>query len=610
VIAPVLEVRDLRVELATAAGGLKAVRGVSFAIARGETFALVGESGSGKSMTALALLDLLPRNARRSVATLRLDGVEIGALPEPELRRLRGNAAAMVFQEPMTALNPVLTIGEQMTEGLLTHAPETPSAAASRRAVDLLTRCGVGEPERRLHQFPHELSGGLRQRVMIAAALMTGPRLLIADEPTTALDVTVQAQILDLLRELQRDLDLAILFITHDLALVKRFAARVGVMYAGRIVESGPTAAVVDAPSHPYTRRLLACAPSLAAPRGHRLGFLSGLPPRLLGQPSGCQFRARCDVAGDACAADPPLREGAGAVTYECIHPPHAGGAARATEMPARAVPVPEDASARSDAGLAVVPPLLRAHGVTVTYRLRGGFLARATTLTAVRDASLEIPAGRVLGLVGESGSGKSTLARVVLGLETPQAGQVTIGGAALDSLDRRARARAVQPVFQDPYTSLNPRRTIGEIVRAPLDILGLHARDERAEVAGAMLERCGLPRHMVGAYPVQLSGGQRQRVAIARALVSGPRLVVCDEPTSALDVSIQSQILNLLQDLQASLGLTYLFISHNLAVVRHLAHRVAVMHRGVLVETGDAEQIFADPQHPYTRQLIAAAPG
>ncbi len=607
--APVLAVEDLRVELATAVGGLKAVRGVSFAIARGETFALVGESGSGKSMTALALLDLLPRNARRSVGTLRLDGVEIGALPEPALRRLRGNAAAMVFQEPMTALNPVLTIGEQMTEGLLTHMPETPTAVAARRAVDLLTRCGVGEPERRLLQFPHELSGGLRQRVMIATALMTGPRLLIADEPTTALDVTVQAQILDLLRELQRDLDLAILFITHDLALVRRFAARVGVMYAGRIVESGPTAAVVEAPSHPYTRRLLACAPSLAAPRGHRLGFLFGLPPRLLGTPVGCQFRARCDVAGDVCAADPPLRESAGGVAYECIHPP-SEIAVRAPDMRS---PPPTGAEARAgapDAEAASAAPLLRAHGITVTYRLRGGFLTRATTLTAVRDASLEIPPGRVLGLVGESGSGKSTLARVVLGLETPQTGDVTIGGKALGTLDRRARARAVQPVFQDPYTSLNPRRTIGEIVRAPLDILGLHARGERAEVAAAMLERCGLPRHMLGAYPVQLSGGQRQRVAIARALVTGPRLVVCDEPTSALDVSIQSQILNLLQDLQASLGLTYLFISHNLAVVRHLAHRVAVMHRGVLVETGDAEQIFADPQHAYTRQLIAAAPG
>jgi peptide/nickel transport system ATP-binding protein len=438
---------------------------------------------------------------------------------------------------------------------------------------------------------------------------MTGPRLLIADEPTTALDVTVQAQILDLLRELQRDLDLAILFITHDLALVRRFAARVGVMYAGRIVESGPTAAVVEAPSHPYTRRLLACAPSLAAPRGHRLGFLFGLPPRLLGTPVGCQFRARCDVAGDVCAADPPLRESAGGVAYECIHPP-SEIAVRAPDMRS---PPPTGAEARAgapDAEAASAAPLLRAHGITVTYRLRGGFLTRATTLTAVRDASLEIPPGRVLGLVGESGSGKSTLARVVLGLETPQTGDVTIGGKALGTLDRRARARAVQPVFQDPYTSLNPRRTIGEIVRAPLDILGLHARGERAEVAAAMLERCGLPRHMLGAYPVQLSGGQRQRVAIARALVTGPRLVVCDEPTSALDVSIQSQILNLLQDLQASLGLTYLFISHNLAVVRHLAHRVAVMHRGVLVETGDAEQIFADPQHAYTRQLIAAAPG
>ena len=602
--APVLAVEDLRVELATAAGALKAVRGVSFAIARGETFALVGESGSGKSITALALLDLLPRNARRSVATLRLGGVEIGALPEPELRRLRGNAAAMVFQEPMTALNPVLTIGEQMTEGLLTHAPETPPALAARRAVDLLARCGVGEPERRLLQFPHELSGGLRQRVMIATALMTGPRLLIADEPTTALDVTVQAQILDLLRELQRDLDLAILFITHDLALVRRFATRVGVMYAGRIVESGPTAAVVDAPSHPYTRRLLACAPSLVAPRGHRLGFLPGMPPRLLGTQSGCQFRARCDVAREACAGEVPRHVTGAGVAYECIHAPES--MPRVAETPAIVAPHPGPATTSDD----TAQPLLRARGITVTYKLRGGFLARASDLTAVRDASLEIPAGRVLGLVGESGSGKSTLARVVLGLEAPQAGEVTIAGVALSTLDRRARARAVQPVFQDPYTSLNPRHTVGEIVRAPLDILGLHAPEERAEVAAAMLARCGLPPHMLRAYPVQLSGGQRQRVAIARALVSGPRLVVCDEPTSALDVSIQSQILNLLQDLQASLGLTYLFISHNLAVVRHLAHRVAVMHRGVLIETGDAEQIFSDPRHPYTRQLIAAAPG
>jgi peptide/nickel transport system ATP-binding protein len=604
VSAPVLAVEDLRVELATAAGMLAAVRGVSFSIARGETFALVGESGSGKSMTALALLDLLPRNARRAVAGLRLDGTELGGLDQPALRRLRGNAAAMIFQEPMTALNPVLTIGEQMTEGLLTHAPRTSRAAAARRAVDLLTRCGVDEPERRLPQFPHELSGGLRQRVMIATALMTGPRLLIADEPTTALDVTVQAQILDLLRELQRDLDLAILFITHDLALVRRFAARVGVMYAGRIVENGPTGAVISAPSHPYTRRLLACAPSLAAPRGHRLGFLPGMPPRLLGARSGCQFRPRCDVARADCAGEVPGHVTGAGVAYECVHAPAAVAGAAGAPTTGAPHPAPGPAPAET------APPLLRARGITVTYKLRGGFLARATNLTAVRDASLEIPAGRVLGLVGESGSGKSTLARVVLGMETPQAGEVTIGGVALSTLDRRARARAVQPVFQDPYTSLNPRRSVGEIVRAPLDILGLHAPAERAEVAAAMLERCGLPRHMLRAYPVQLSGGQRQRVAIARALVSGPRLVVCDEPTSALDVSIQSQILNLLQDLQASLGLTYLFISHNLAVVRHLAHRVAVMHRGVLVETGDAEQIFADPRHPYTRQLVAAAPG
>ncbi|MBM3504923.1 MAG: ABC transporter ATP-binding protein [Alphaproteobacteria bacterium] len=593
---PVLDVADLRVDLRTTAGVLRAVRGISFSIERGETFALVGESGSGKSMTALALLDLMPRNGRRQAERIVLDSRDLIRLDEDELRTVRGGTAAMIFQEPMTALNPVLSIGDQMTEGLLEHRPGTALGEARRRAVDLLTRCGVAEPERRLPQYPHELSGGLRQRVMIASALMTGPKLLIADEPTTALDVTVQAQILDLLRELQRAFDLAILFITHDLSLVRRFAHRIGVMYAGEIVESGVAEAVITAPSHPYTRRLIACAPDLAAKRGHRLGFLTGLPPRLLGVLDGCQFRFRCPVVQAACAGAIPQQRTATGVEYRCVQDPQ-GTAGQG---------VPERAAASSPHS--VGESLLQARDVSVSYRLRGGLFDRSATIQAVRGASLTLARGEVLGLVGESGSGKSTLARVILGLEVPDEGSVTLAGTSMRAVDRRARARAVQPVFQDPYSSLNPRHTVGAIVRAPLDILGLHQPKDRARVVEQMLDRCGLPRHLFASYPAQLSGGQRQRVAIARALVSGPSLVVCDEPTSALDVSIQSQILNLLQDLQRDLGLTYLFISHNLAVVRHLADRVAVMYRGEIVESGDADQVFERPEHAYTQALLASA--
>ena len=437
---PVLEVADLKVELRTPSGLLHAVRGTSFAVEKGETLALVGESGSGKTMTALALLDLMPRNGRRMAARIALDNVEIGSLDEAGLRRVRGGSAAMIFQEPMTALNPVFPIGDQMTEGLLVHRPATAWAEAERRAIELLERCGVTEPVRRLRQFPHELSGGLRQRVMIATALMTDPSLLIADEPTTALDVTIQAQILDLLREIQRERDLAILFITHDLVLVETFAHRVAVMYAGEIVEQGPTVAVIGSPQHPYTRRLIACAPSLRAGRGHRLGFLSGLPPRLVGALAGCQFRFRCSDAVSACVGDILSHRTAAGVSYRCVHPPGA-----------LAVKTPQSAAAAGNAAPAVAAPLLEVENVSVEYRLRGGLFQRGVPLRAVRKASLSITQGGVLALVGESGSGKSTLARVILGLERPLAGRVTLAGQPLLALDRRARARAVQPVFQDP---------------------------------------------------------------------------------------------------------------------------------------------------------------
>lgn len=591
----VLDVEDLHVRIATRHGPLHAVRGVSFSIEQGETFALVGESGCGKSMTALSLLDLMPVNGKREAKTLRLDGIEIGSLPEPAMRGIRGEHAAMIFQEPMTALNPVLTIGEQLIEGPLLHHPDLSRESAERRAIELLERCGISQAAQRLTQYPHELSGGMRQRAMIAMALMNSPRLLIADEPTTALDVTVQAQILDLLRDLQREFNLAILFITHDLTLVQHFAHRVGVMYAGELVETGPAYEVIAAPRHPYTARLVACAPALDTPRGAQLGWLPGIPPRLTGELSGCQFRFRCEDARAECIGAIPWRvtETRG---HRCILETS-----------------PQPAQKKVNAEQAIHPatsatPLLELRNVTVAYQSTNSFLTRNQAFVALKTASLVLPQGSTMGLVGESGSGKSTLARAVLGLEKPVSGDILIGGQPIASLDPARRARAVQPVFQDPNASLNPRHTVLDIVRAPLDVRDEETAGERGARACAMLERCGLAPYHFNAYPSQLSGGQRQRVAIARALVSGPSLVVCDEPTSALDVSIQSQILNLLVDLQREFNLTYLFISHNLAVVRQLADRVAVMLNGEIIEEGPADQVLTNPHHSYTQRLLGSA--
>ncbi|NDA46127.1 MAG: ABC transporter ATP-binding protein, partial [Alphaproteobacteria bacterium] len=507
---PVLDVEDLHVRLATRNGPLHAVRGVSFSIEQGETFALVGESGCGKSMTALSLLDLMPHNGKRDAKRLRLDGVEIGALAEPALRRIRGERAAMIFQEPMTALNPVLTIGEQLIEGPLLHHSDLSPAQAERRALDLLERCGISQPAMRLKQYPHELSGGMRQRAMIAMALMGSPRLLIADEPTTALDVTVQAQILDLLRDLQRELNLAILFITHDLTLVQHFAHRVGVMYAGELVETGTAQEVISAPRHPYTARLVACAPGLDVPRGAQLGWLAGLPPRLTGDLSGCQFRFRCAEARADCDGEIPWRL-MGSRGYRCVleTPPQPSPKARS----AAPVSAPETA----------VAPLLELRKVSVAYQSYGALFTPSQSFVALKTASLVVARGTTMGLVGESGSGKSTLARAVLGLEKPISGEILIGGRSVGSLESASRARAVQPVFQDPNASLNPRHIVLDIVRAPLDVLEDGSARDREARARAMLERCGLASYHFNAYPSQLSGGQRQRVAIARALVSGP---------------------------------------------------------------------------------------
>ena len=599
--APVLQVADLAVTIPTGAGVLRPVRDVGLELARGDALCIVGESGSGKSLTALALMNLLPPRARRSARCLRLLGEELAGATEPRMQALRGDRVAMIFQEPMTALNPAYTIGEQMVEGLLYHRTGTTRAEAGRRAVALLETCGIAQARLRLRQYPHQLSGGLRQRVMIAMALMSEPALLIADEPTTALDVTIQAQILALLGRLQREFALAVILITHDLGVVRRFGHRVAVMYAGEIVEMQPTAALFARPMHPYTRALLACSPTAAerARPGGRLGFLPGTPPHLVGDLAGCQFRMRCGLARPECAGNVPEHKLDGGF-YRCTIPPAAALGEAARSGAQAEAPI---AGTAAETGIAI-----ELRDIKVDYRVSAGLFAAKRTLQALRGVDLSLRRGEVLGIVGESGCGKSTLARVMLGLERPTAGTARILGRDVDAYERRVLARAIQPVFQDPYSSLNPRKTVETIIRAPLDVHGIGDGAARRAAVRQMMELCGLPARLAPAYPSQLSGGQRQRVAIASALVMKPAIVVCDEPTSALDVSVQSQILNLLQDLRAELGLTYVVISHDLAVIRHLAERIAVMYLGKIVEEGPAAEILSAPRHPYAEMLLDAS--
>jgi microcin C transport system ATP-binding protein len=524
---PLLEVRDLAVHFGVGAGDVAAVRGVSFDVARGETLALVGESGSGKSVTALSVVRLLPPAARISAGSVRFEGRELLAAPEAELQAVRGNRVGMVFQEPMTSLNPLHRVERQIGETLRLHRGLDP-AAARARTVELLRLVGLDEPERRLGAFPHELSGGQRQRVMIAMALANEPDLLIADEPTTALDVTIQAQILALLRDLRSRLGMALLFITHDLTLVRKLADRVCVMQAGRIVEQGPVARLFGAPRHPYTRHLLESEP--------------------------------------------------------------------------RGGPAPPDADA---------PTLLEGRDVRVWFPIRRGFARRTVGFVkAVDGISLAVREGETLGIVGESGSGKTTLGLALLRLERSR-GTIRFGGRDLQGLrfsETRSLRRGMQIVFQDPFASLSPRMPVGRIVGEGLEIHGLGDAAERERRVVEVLEEVGLDPESRHRYPHEFSGGQRQRVAIARAMVLRPRLVVLDEPTSALDVSVQAQIVELLRTLQVRHRLAYLFISHDLRVVRAMSHQVLVMRAGRVVEEGPTETLFARPREPYTRALLAAA--
>jgi peptide/nickel transport system ATP-binding protein len=593
-----LEVTDLTVDIPTEDGVVEAVRGVSFALARGEVLGLVGESGSGKSMTALSILGLQPKRARVA-GSIRFGDLDILQASPRQLLDLRGNRVAMVFQDPMTALNPMYSVGWQIAEVVRLHGRVRRDAAA-KRAEELLGLVGLPRPAAVARQYPHQLSGGMRQRVMVAMAVANQPDVILADEPTTALDVTVQAQLLDLLATLRVETGAAMILITHDLGVVAGVADRVIVMYGGRIAEEGSTDDVFARPTMPYTRGLLASIPRLDD-AGTRLAPIPGSPPSMIGLDRGCAFRARCPAADERCLEQPPLVESSPGHWISCHHP----DPTPLERVPAASSdPAPRHA-ASADAG---EEPLLVVRGLTRAFRQRGR--RRGVQIVhAVSGIDLELHSGETLGLVGESGCGKSTTARLLVRLDEPDAGTVTYAGTELTTLDQdalRPWRRHIQMVFQDPYASLNPRLSVHDIVAEPLTVHGIEDRTPKVE---HLLDLVGLDPGAARRYAHEFSGGQRQRIGIARALALEPQVVVLDEPVSALDVSVQASILNLLMDLRDRLGVAYLFIAHDLSVVRHIADRIAVMYMGRIVETGHAAGTYAHPAHPYTKALMSAVP-
>jgi peptide/nickel transport system ATP-binding protein len=600
-----LSVRDLHVEFRTSRGRVRAVEGISYDVRPGEILAIVGESGCGKSVSSLAIMRLLPkRTSRVTKGEILFGGRNLLKLSDGEMRRIRGREIGMIFQEPMTSLNPVLTIGEQIMEPLFIHL-EMSKTKARERAVELLNLVGITDPERRLEQYPHQLSGGMRQRVMIAIALACEPKLLIADEPTTALDVTIQAQILELLKDLSVRLNIAVVMITHNLGIVARYAHRVNVMYAARIVEKGPADDIFLKPKHPYTLGLMRSIPRLDRPCGERLETIEGLPPDLRSPPEGCRFRPRCTMRIAVCENDPPLAEAEPGHFSACFR---AHEVAADTAKPARARAAGADFTDKQ--------PLLAVDGLKKFYYVSGGPLIGGGTVTEVRavnDVSLSLRPGETLGLVGESGCGKTTIGRTILRLETPTDGTIVFAGrdiAKASQIEMRPVRRQMQVIFQDPFSSLNPRMKVGQIIAEPMLVHGIvQGRPAADKRVLELLDKVGLHGFMADRYPHEMSGGQRQRVGIARALAMNPSFIVCDEPVSALDVSIQGQIINLLEDLKRELGLTYLFIAHDLAVVRHISDRVMVMYLGRLMEVAERDALYAEPLHPYTKALLDAAP-
>lgn len=601
-MSALLEVKDLSVTLKLAEGEMTAVQDVSFEINRGETLGIVGESGSGKSVSSMAIMGLLPKGTRTEATKLRFGDKDLLTASEEDMARMRGDKIAMIFQEPMTSLNPVYTIGRQMTEIMQLHKGASASEAR-KRAIELLEKVGITAAENRLSQYPHQLSGGIRQRVMIAMMLMNNPDLIIADEPTTALDVTIQAQILNLLKDLQKELNIALIIISHDMGVVARLSDKIAVMYAGQVIESGMVRDVLNAPVHPYTQGLLESipVPGQIEPGG-KLGSIPGLVPSLKTKFTGCRFVNRCMRAKDACHRGlVALSEAENGHQYRCVLTSNElrdGTSSLGQRKQGDGKCYGSDINKEAE-------PILRADNAECVFSIRQGMFSGYKPLRAVDGISLDLRKGEVVAIVGESGCGKSTLARMLLGLQEPTNGTVTLEGKEIGSLSNIERSRKLQSIFQDPYSSLNPRRTIGEIICRPLKLHGVGNVDEQRQKVEKIMQRVGLPRNFYHNYPNQLSGGQRQRVAIARALILNPEIVVCDEPTSALDVSVQAQILNLLLELREEMGLTYLLITHDMAVVEHIATRVVVMYLGRVVEIADTRTLFSNPQHPYTRTLL-----
>lgn len=604
-----LDVRDLKTWFDTRQGRVNVVDGISFQIRRGETFALLGESGCGKSMTALTIMQLLPPQARQNIAGhVLLNGEDLLGLSESAMRSVRGNRIAMIFQEPMTSLNPVLTTGSQIGEVLKRHKGIT-GKAAERRIVELLASVGIPEPEQRMHTYPHQLSGGMKQRVMIAMALAGEPDLLIADEPTTALDVTIQAQVLDLLKQLQKQRQMAMLLITHDLGIVADAVDRVAVMYAGQLVEQAPRSTFFSDAKHPYSRKLFDALPSMEK-RQSALAVIPGTVPSLAQTFNRCRFAARCDRVMDTCESTPPdwleldSSRGVRCFLYD----------GRRSSPPLKDIPVMEISKQSVEESKHGARELLRVDDLKVHFPIHKGLFKRvADYVFAVDGVSIELKKGKTLALVGESGCGKTTAGKAILQLIPPTHGSVTFENEELTTLNKEAlrrRRSEFQIIFQDPFSSMNPRMMVGEIIEEGMIAQSIgDSREQRQKRIDDIMQQVGLlPEHKFR-YPHEFSGGQRQRICIARSLAVNPKLIVCDEPTSALDVSVQAQILNLLKNLQIEKELSYLFITHNLSVVAYLADDVAVMYLGRIVESGSVDDVLNSPKHPYTRALLSAVP-
>ena len=600
-----LNVKNLVVDLQTESGMARAVDALNLTLQKGQTFALVGESGCGKSMTALSLLRLLPDNAVIQSGQVKLSDVDVFQLSENQMRSIRGRRISIIFQEPSTSLNPVMTVGDQILEVISQHT-SLKGEAARGRALEWLTKVGLPEPARRMGSYPFEMSGGQLQRVMIAIALAAEPDLLIADEPTTALDVTIQAQILDLLKSLQKERGMAMLLITHDLAVVSGMADQVALMYAGQIVEVASAADFFVRPSHPYAKLLLQALPGEDL-RGRQLAAIHGTVPALTQVFQGCRFAPRCPYQMASCVEK--------SVTMTALAEDHHVRCVRANDVGLQALSLSplRDRSSMVSIDHSV---LLSVQNLSVTYSMGGGVFGGRQSFQAVKNVSFEIQKGQTLALVGESGCGKTTIGKALLQLLTPQTqvtGHAVLQGQNLFQLkgrDLMASRRQLQIIFQNPFASLNPRMRVQEILEEGMKSLhpewSTHQRQADLKV---LMDQVGLRKDALDRYPHEFSGGQRQRIAIARALAVKPSLIVCDEPTSALDVSVQAQILNLLKELQDSLGVSFLFVTHNIGVVAYLADKVAVMHEGEIVEIGDASQILNNPQAIYTKTLLSAVP-